>query len=449
MLRFQISNENDSRQFDHVEGPLEFGREPREGHSRVVLKDLHVSLDHLRVEELAGGMVRITNLSRKVPVYLANSTLIEAGGVCQLGLPTQLMIGNSLIEIRAGDAPLIDSGSYMTIAKPVSSSRDRTPLPLDSASGAPSLEQLARWFESVINVQRAAASSSTFYDKIARAVVELVGLDYALVMLRKDSDWDIVSRYASPDAPPLTYSHTILHRVCIDKQTIYQTAGLSDTAQSLTGMATVVASPILDSEGQTVLGAVYGAKVLRDILRGDELKPLHAQLVQVLAAAAAAGMARMRSETEAARRHVQFEQFFSHELASELDRNPDLLVGQDREVTVLVSDIRGFSRIAERLGPRETCNLMGDVLERLTARIKEHGGVVVDYIGDGILAMWNAPILQPDHAARACAAAMAMIGELSGLNERWAKQIKTSVALGIGVSTGGQRSSETRVVSSG
>jgi adenylate cyclase len=101
-----------------------------------------------------------------------------------------------------------------------------------------------------------------------------------------------------------------------------------------------------------------------------------------------------------------------------------------------VSDVRGFSRIAEQFSPRETCLLMGDVLERLTARIKDHGGVVVDYAGDGILAMWNAPIPQGDHAALACRAAMAMVGELAGLNERWADRIKTRLALGIGVNTG-------------
>ena len=193
---------------------------------------------------------------------------------------------------------------------------------------------------------------------------------------------------------------------------------------------------MLDPEGERVLGAVYGAKVRHDALGKDELKPLHAQLVQVLAAAAGAGIARMKSETEAARRLVQFEQFFSRELAAELDRNPELLAGEDREVTILVSDVRGFSLIAERHSPRETCELMGDVLERLTTRIKDHGGVVVNYVGDGILAMWNAPLAQPDHAARACRAALAMIGELAGPNERWAERIKTKLALGIGINTG-------------
>ena len=125
-----------------------------------------------------------------------------------------------------------------------------------------------------------------------------------------------------------------------------------NTAQSLTGLTTVVASPVLDPEGEKVLGAVYGAKARRDALGASELKPLHAQLVQVLAAAAGAGIARMKSETEAARRLVQFEQFFSRELAEELDRNPELLAGARSEVTILVSDVRGF--LADRRAPQST-----------------------------------------------------------------------------------------------
>jgi adenylate cyclase len=291
----------------------------------------------------------------------------------------------------------------------------------------------------VIRVQRATAGSPNFYNEIAQAVVDLVGLDYALVMLRKGDDWEVVSRYATPDAPPMEFSRTVLNRVLAEKQTFYQAKGLMNTAQSLKGVTTVVASPVLDPEGENVVGAVYAAKARRGQLGSDELKPLHAQLVQVLAAAAGAGIARLESETQAARRLVQFEQFFSRELAQELDRNPDLLAGQDTEVTILVSDVRGFSRIAEQFSPRETCQLIGDVLERLTARIKDHGGVVVDYAGDGILAMWNAPVPQPDHAARACRAAMAMVGELAGLNDRWSERIKTKLALGIGLNTGAAR----------
>jgi adenylate cyclase len=422
--------------FEHDGGLLEFGREPRKGSARVVLNDPYVSGSHLRVEEQPGGKVQVTNLSKRLPVMLADGTEIGIDGVSIIALPARLTIGESLVEIVEGEASAIDPNSLMTVSQPLNRSGSAKPLVLDPFTGTPSPEQLARWLESVVNVQRAAAGSPNFYNEIAQAVIDLIGLDYALILLHKQDEWEIVARAATPDAPRMEYSRTVLSRVVAEKRTFYQGSTLLNTAKSLSGVSTVVASPVLDPDGDEVLGVVYGAKVRRNPLGGDDLKPLHAQLVQVLAAAAGAGIARMQSEKEAARRHVQFEQFFSRELVEELDRNPDLLAGQDREVTILVSDVRGFSRIAERFSPRETCQLMGDVLERLTTRIKDQGGVVVDYAGDGILAMWNAPVPQPDHAAMACRAAMAMLGELAGLNQRWAERVKTTLALGIGISTG-------------
>src|SRR5262249_48581001 len=129
-------------------------------------------------------------------------------------------------------------------------------------------------------------------------------------------------------------------------------------------------------------------------------------------------------------------QFFSAELVRELERCPDLLEGRDQVVTILVSDLRGFTPLSERLGPQVTCRLIRDMMECMTERIAEQGGVIVDYAGDGILAMWNAPVHQDDHAARACRAALAMLGELGGLNARWQQQAAGALQLGIRLNTG-------------
>ena len=80
--------------------------------------------------------------------------------------------------------------------------------------------------------------------------------------------------------------------------------------------------------------------------------------------------------------------------------------------------------------------MLRNMMERLSQRIVEHGGVIVDYAGDGILAMWNAPVKQPAHAVRACRAALAMLGELPALNDRWSNEAAGSLALGIGINTG-------------
>ena len=436
MLRFFASNKRGSFQLDHHGGPIEFGREPREGFARRVLDDPYVSANQLRVEELPGQLIRIENLSKRVPIQLADGTTIEAGKFRIVALSTRLTVGNSLIEILPGGPDELDTQALKSIAQPFSSRATGLLLQPRELGDAPTVEQLTRWFETVVSVQRAAACSAEFYREIAKGVVDLIGLDYGLVLLHQGGEWQTVARYAAEDAAHVEPSLTLLEHARRERLTFYQAEGLADAAKSLAGVRAVVVSPVFDADRAEVIGAVYGAKMQRGAAETAQIRPLYAQLVQVLAGAATSGIARARSDAEAARQRVQFEQFFSRELAAELDNNPEMLTGHDCEVTILVSDVRGFSRIAERLGPRATCTMMGDILECLTARIHEEGGVVVDYVGDGILAMWNAPLPQRDHAARACRAALAMQGELTGLNERWSGAIGGPLALGIGVNTG-------------
>ena len=154
--------------------------------------------------------------------------------------------------------------------------------------------------------------------------------------------------------------------------------------------------------------------------------------MQLLAAAVGANLARSMAQ----RTRVQFEQFFSPDLVRELQRDAKLLEGRTDEVTILCSDLRGFTALSERLGAQKTCRMLRDMMERLSERICEQGGAIVDYAGDGILAMWNAPARQSDHAERACRAGLAMLGELPALNARWGDEAAGGLALGIGINTG-------------
>jgi adenylate cyclase len=363
-----------------------------------------------------------------------------------------------VIEIEPGRFDGENSGAFDTIAQPIALKMMRSGLALEQMSRAektaalsasewsspklsglndvPGVERLTQWFETVITVQRSAASSDVFFQETARAVVDLIGLDCGLVLSRKGGDWKPEACYPAEALSSIAFSHHVLEKVRRERRTYFRNLKPDETSTTLSGVATLVASPIFGSDGLEVAGAWYGLRFAQPSGMVTEIRPLDAQLVQVLAAAVGAGLARREMEFEAARRYVQFEQFFSPELARQLDIDPSLLEGREREVTILVSDIRGFSRMAEKLGPHDTCQLMNDVLERLTQQIQEQGGVVVDYVGDGIMAMWNAPVEQPDHGARACRAALAMQAELPSLNEKWQKRIPAPLGLGIGINTG-------------
>ncbi len=438
MLRFLVYNKQERQEIEHLSGPIEFGRgSARNNVPRCVIKDLYVSKDHIRVEELDDGRVRIENLSQRNSIRLSDNSAIPTGGSRELTPPVQLTVGETTVEIERHPS---DSGERLlqTLASPFPRHSIEAPhTTLTELGRSPSAETLAHWFETVIAVQRAAAGSMEFYQQTARAVVTLVGLDRGLVLLRREGRWIVQARYPEESTHyGREFSLTTLERVERERRTFFQSANsLHCSTESLQGIEAVAASPIFDSREQ-VVGAVYGSRNRFTAHAGLGIGPLEAQVMQLLASAVGVGLARLEQEARAARRLVQLEQFFPGDLAREMEQNPHVLDGQEREVTILFSDIRGFSRIAERLGPSDTCRLVSDVMDRLTTCVQEVAGIVVHYAGDGLMALWNAPTDVPDHAARACQAALAMLAELPGLDKEWQPRLGEPVRLGLGLNTG-------------
>ena len=133
----------------------------------------------------------------------------------------------------------------------------------------------------------------------------------------------------------------------------------------------------------------------------------------------------------------QLEQFFPPMVARQLLERPDLLdVGTQREITVMFCDIRGYSTVSRNLGPAGTIEWVSDVMEALTECVVRNEGVLVDFIGDELLAMWGAPTDQPDHADRACRTALEILALLPALDARWQTRIGRPMAFGVGVNSG-------------
>ncbi|MEM9283458.1 MAG: response regulator [Verrucomicrobiota bacterium] len=150
-------------------------------------------------------------------------------------------------------------------------------------------------------------------------------------------------------------------------------------------------------------------------------------------------MARLNASLEKKRlRERVFEQHFTPELARELARNPDPMKMQARqaEVSVLFCDIRGFSTVSELLGPAQTIDWLSGVMGEFSSIVIEHGGVLVDYTGDELMALWGAPNEQPNHAELACQAAISIMQSLETLNQKWEPVVGARTAVGIGINTG-------------
>ncbi|HEX3601502.1 MAG TPA: adenylate/guanylate cyclase domain-containing protein [Lacipirellulaceae bacterium] len=108
-----------------------------------------------------------------------------------------------------------------------------------------------------------------------------------------------------------------------------------------------------------------------------------------------------------------------------------------REVTLLFADLRGFTEIAAALQTDPLfCELLSHVMDCLTDAVVEYDGFVIDYFGDGLLAMWNAPADQTNHAELACRAGLQMLATLPAVAAEWVRMIHTDLRVGIGVHTG-------------
>jgi adenylate cyclase len=433
MLSLWISGKGTSERFTHQGGPLELGRGPQQGAiPRKVLANPTVSANQCRLEKRSPGQLQLWNLSQRVAILLADGTRVEPLQDTLITLPARLYVGDLLIEIDDEDSTESERlVSLQSIEAPLGRKGWNRNAQATLVDQDPSPADLARWFEALVSVQKAAASSPDFFQEVARAVVELVGLDCGMILWRTDENWSLLAAFSrGPLDTKQDFSKAILDRVLRERLTFFQQE--LPTSSSLAGVSAVVAAPIID-DSQQVVGAVYGVREGRGAR--TEIHPLEAQLTQVLAATVAAGRARLESEAEAARRRVQFEQFFTSDLADELDRDPRLLDGREREITVLFADVRGFSSVSERVEPRVACDLIRDIMESLTTQARSLGAVI-DYLGDGLLAMWNAPIDQHDHAARACQAAIAMRAQLPELNGRWQQRIGRNLDIGIGINSG-------------
>ena len=133
-----------------------------------------------------------------------------------------------------------------------------------------------------------------------------------------------------------------------------------------------------------------------------------------------------------------FRYYLGDEVIEQILSDPSLLKlgGEKREMTVFFSDIESFSSFSEKLAPDALTALLNDYLSDMGAIIREEGGYLDKYIGDAIVAFWNAPVAQPDHAARACRAALKCQRRLAERREEFEARTGVALRARIGINTG-------------
>src|SRR4029453_10320014 len=147
----------------------------------------------------------------------------------------------------------------------------------------------------------------------------------------------------------------------------------------------------------------------------------------------------MRAERDRREIRGAFNLYLSPAQVEAVVRNPDLLKlgGEQREITVMFTDVRGFTRISEQFDPQGLTRFMNRFLTPMTDIILSHRGTIDKYMGDAIMAFWNAPLTIERHAALAWDNALAMQARLRDLNVEWQAEAmaegRTYIPVNIGI----------------
>jgi adenylate cyclase len=133
-----------------------------------------------------------------------------------------------------------------------------------------------------------------------------------------------------------------------------------------------------------------------------------------------------------------FSRYLHPDVVDELCRSHATLRlgGEERELTVLFVDIRGFGRMAQALSASELVALLNEFFEAMTEVVLAHRGMLDKFIGDSLMAVFGAPLREPEHAVHACRAALEMRTALALMHERWRAQNRPCAAMRIGINTG-------------
>jgi adenylate cyclase len=186
-----------------------------------------------------------------------------------------------------------------------------------------------------------------------------------------------------------------------------------------------------------IVGLLVGAQLAFN--EGTIVTVVYALAAAVAAILATAAIHGVTVAFERAQTREAFARFVPESVVDEVLRSADglRLGGVQREGTVMFSDLRGFTSFAETLEPAQVIDSLNRYLTEMSEAILDHGGTLVAYMGDGIMAVFGAPLQQDDHSDRALAAARDMLRRLEGFNQ-WLRDAKMhdGFKMGIGLNTG-------------
>ena len=425
----------------------------------LVLNHPSISRHHARLTVLPGDTTLINDLGSLNGLY-ANGQLVREH---RLADQDRLMIGmyemrydseiQEAVHVEAGEENLgIDglvSPETLNTALRVKVRPGVAP-PESPQERLRALEKENKLLKLLLGVGKTLSSVLT-PEEIMHRVMELVfqmeNVERGFVMLRdeKKSFKPAVLLYKNEklksEARGVALSRTLIERVTTERLPllIHDVAGDERFSASeslrLSGIRSAMCAPLIYKD------RVFGLFYVDCLTKPYAFSKEELSIFSVVAAEAAISFDNAQSHQELALRVVErkaLERFLSSSIVERILANPNQisLGGENQKATILFTDIRSFTRMAEKMDPHQVVELLNEYFSEMTDLLFENGGTLDKYLGDGILAIFGAPIARPDDARRSVKTAIAMQRALVRLNEHWVACGQPPLQVGIGINTG-------------
>jgi adenylate cyclase len=282
--------------------------------------------------------------------------------------------------------------------------------------------------------------------RILEIAFDLIPADNGVILLRDPHSQELViqaMRQRKPGQGKVLVSDTLLAQVQETKEGVLTSDAITDARFQAShsiialGVRSAMAVPLLNSSGDEVKGIMF-------LDSRERIAAFTTKDLEVLSAIAAqASVALENSEYARALEHeatqrAQLSRFLSPALVEQAARGSIELTkgGTLTEMTILFSDIRGFTSISEKMPPQEVVKMLNDYFELMVDILFEHNGILDKFIGDAIMGLWGAPVKRPDDATQAVRAAVKMQERLKDWNVDRVAQGRVPIQIGIGLHTG-------------
>jgi len=424
----------------------------RSTQATVRLADREVSRKHSQIDREGQDYV-LRDLGSSNGTFLNGKRIF---GPTRLKDGDEVLIGTSTMEFRLGP-----EGEGGTNAEIVRMQPENAPLEgvvarveakanFQPVEQIPDVDQLKRDYERLrighefSRYVRLERDLNELLSRILSIAFDLIPADNGVILLRDARSHELViqaMRQRKPGQGKVLVSDTLLSQVQATHQGVLTSDAISDERFSAShsiialGVRSAMAVPLLS--GDEVKGIMFlDSRERIAAFTTKDLEVLTAIAAQASVALENSEYARAL-EHEAAQR-AQLSRFLSPALVEQAARGALELAkgGQLTELTILFSDIRGFTSMSEKMPAQEVVKVLNDYFELMVDILFEQGGSLDKFIGDAIMGLWGAPVRRPDDATRAVQAAVHMQEKLKEFNGERAADGKQPLKIGIGLHTG-------------